>query len=179
MGPTELLLMYFAMPLWFLAGIADWVCHRRSHLRATSGLFESALHLLMFAEAGVALIIGLFCEINALVFLVFITLFLCHEATSLWDIRYAIARREVTFWEQHVHSFLEITPLLALTLLATMHWPQVSALFTFSEDADWSLRGKSAPLPIRLVVSVLAAAFFLELAPYAEELWSGLRRRGP
>ena len=177
MAAAEILLLYFAVPLWFIAGFADWLCHRHAHLQETSGPFESFLHLLMFGEGGLALLICLFCEINALVFLLLIAIFLTHEATALWDVKYATEHREVTYWEQHVHSFLEVIPLLALTLLASLHWTQVRALFTLSSEASWSLQWKTKPLPLSFVICVLAAAVCLELLPYVQELWQGIRIR--
>ena len=78
-------------------GFADWLCHRHADLPETAGPFESVLHLLMFAEAGLALLIGLFCEVNSLVFLMLIVILLIHEATALWDVRYATAHRKVTY----------------------------------------------------------------------------------
>jgi uncharacterized membrane protein YphA (DoxX/SURF4 family) len=179
MAAPEILLLYFAMPLWFVAGFADWLCHRHAHLPETAGPFESVLHLLMFAEAGLALLIGLFFEVNSLVFLMLIAIFLIHEATALWDVRYATAHRKVTYWEQHVHSFLEIVPLLALTLLASIHWSQVRALFTLSSEASWSLQWKHQPLPLPFVIGVIAASIFVELVPYIQELWTGIRARRP
>jgi hypothetical protein len=62
MAAPEILLLYFAMPLWFVAGFAEWLRHRHAHLPETAGPFESVLQLPMFAEAGLALLIGLFCE---------------------------------------------------------------------------------------------------------------------
>ena len=45
---TQLILMYFIIPLWFTAGIVDWFCHRSSNIAATAGPKESLIHLLMF-----------------------------------------------------------------------------------------------------------------------------------
>ena len=38
--PTLLILMYFVIPVWLAAGIADWFCHRRSNISTTSGAKE-------------------------------------------------------------------------------------------------------------------------------------------
>ena len=35
--PTVLILMYFVLPIWLLAGFADWLCHRASHIESTTG----------------------------------------------------------------------------------------------------------------------------------------------
>jgi len=39
--------MYFVIPVWLAAGIADWFCHRRSNISTTSGAKESFIHLLI------------------------------------------------------------------------------------------------------------------------------------
>ena len=65
--PVRLLLLWFIMPVWFLAGLADYLCHRASDIEHTSGWKESVLHLVMFAEIAVPLLMCLFFEINALI----------------------------------------------------------------------------------------------------------------
>jgi hypothetical protein len=63
-SPTDSVLLYFILPLWPAAGFADWLCHHASQIESTSGAKESLIHLLMFAEVGVALLAGLFLQIN-------------------------------------------------------------------------------------------------------------------
>ena len=76
-GPAELrrtvgiekaaqrLLLGGVMPLWLGAGLADWNLHRRTRIEETAGPQESLIHHLMFAETGVSVLLGLFCEVNA------------------------------------------------------------------------------------------------------------------
>jgi hypothetical protein len=173
------ILMYFVMPLWMAAGVADYFCHRRTDIAHTAGPKESAMHLLMFAEIGIPLLACLFLEINALVFLVMILAFAAHEATTLCDVSYATRYRRVGPFEQHVHSFLELLPLNAGILVAILHWPQFLALFGLGhEPAHWTLRLKNPPLPAGYVAAVLLAAFLMEILPYVEELLRGLRAQG-
>ena len=113
---TIAVLMYFVLPVWLAAGFADYLCHRASNIATTSGPKESMLHLLQFAEMAVAVLAALFLEINALVLLIMLVCFVLHEATALWDLSYASTRREVTPIEQHVHSFLEMMPLMPRTI---------------------------------------------------------------
>jgi hypothetical protein len=170
------ILMYFVMPVWILAGTADYLCHRRNDISHTAGPKESLMHLLMFGEIGIPLLAGLFLEINALIFLVMIVAFVAHEATALWDVSYATRHRRVPPIEQHVHSFLELMPLVAGILVAVLHWPQFLALFGLGDEpARWSLRLKSEPLPTAYVAAVLAAALLLAALPYLEELVRGLK----
>jgi len=174
-----ILMFYFVIPLWLLAGVADWICHRASDIQHTTGAKESIIHLLMFAEAGTALTAALFFEINALIIAVIIAMFALHEATGWWDIHYASTRREITHYEQHAHSFLEVTPLMAALLVIVLHWGQFLALFGQGSEAPrFALELKSPPLPLALSLGTMAAAFLLEILPYLEELWRCLRATG-
>jgi ABC-type proline/glycine betaine transport system permease subunit len=99
-----------------------------------------------------------------------------HELTSLWDVSYASKLRTITPIEQHVHSFLEMLPLMGLLLIIIPHWGQFLALFGLgSERANFALSLKQTPLPWPYVVTVLTAVALFELLPFAEELVRGLR----
>src|SRR5690349_23947212 len=37
---TQNVLMYFVLPLWLVAGFADYLCHRAAHIETTSGAKE-------------------------------------------------------------------------------------------------------------------------------------------
>src|SRR5262245_23728349 len=169
--PVAAILLCIVLPLWFGAGIADWLCHRATAIERTSGVRESLLHLLQFAEVGAALLLVLLCEINALAFAILLGALALHEATAIWDVRYAARHRRVCPVEQHVHAVLEIMPLTAILLLASLHWPQFVALFGLgAEPARFELAWKTPPLPPALIAAILFAAFALEFLPYAEEL---------
>lgn len=174
---AEAALLYFILPLWLAAGFADYLCHRASEIEQTSGYRETLLHLLMFAEIAVPLLAALFFEINALIILLMIVGFIMHEATALWDVSFAIDKRQVTPIEQHVHSFLEMLPLMSIVLVVVLHWPQFLALFGAGpEAAQFVLSWKRDPLPWSYVSSFLIAVILLEVMPYAEELVRGLRK---
>ncbi|MGB9367875.1 MAG: hypothetical protein WCE79_17875 [Xanthobacteraceae bacterium] len=176
--PVRILLLYFIMPVWFAAGLADYFCHRATDIEHTAGPKESLLHLLMFAEVAVPILMCLFFEINALVFAVMIAGFIAHEVTALWDVSYAIEHRYVSPIEQHVHSFLEMIPLMAGAFVAVLHWPQFLALFGLgSEAARFTLELKKESLPIAYIVAVLGASLLFELLPYLKELWRGWKVR--
>jgi hypothetical protein len=177
-NPTQAMLLYFIMPVWFLAGLADYLCHRATDIEHNAGPKESLIHLLMFGEFAIPILMCLFFEINALIFAVMIVAFLAHEATALWDVSYAIERRYVSPIEQHVHSFLEMVPLMAGLIVAIQHWGQFLALFRLGpETARFTLQLKSEPLPQLYIMLVLGATLLLDLLPYLEELWRGIRVR--
>jgi hypothetical protein len=177
---TRNFLMGFVLPLWMTAGVADWICHRATNIETTTGTKESLMHLLMLTEAAIPVLAGLFLEITSPVIALMIASFLLHDITALWDVNYAVTLREVTPIEQHVHSFLEMVPLMAVAFVCVLHWPQVLALFGIGrEKADWSLRLKSRPLPWRYVTSMLGTMAALEWGPYLEELARTMANRRP
>ncbi|MFC3651407.1 hypothetical protein ACFONN_07640 [Dyella humi] len=176
--PALFVLMYIVMPLWLAAGFIDWLCHRATHIEVTSGARESLIHLLMFAEVGIPLLAALFLQVNAGIISLMILAFFIHDLTALWDVSYAVTARWVSPIEQHVHSFLEMVPLMALLLVISRHWGQFLALFGFGEEQpSYQLVWKQEPLPAGYVVTILVLIVLLELALYAEELWRCVRNR--
>lgn len=176
--PALFLLLYVVLPLWLLAGISDWLCHRRTHIEQNAGMKESLIHILMFAEMGIPLLAALFLEINALVILLMMAGFLLHEATALWDVSYSSSARPISPVEQHVHSFLEMVPLMALLLVVSRYWEQTQALFGLGPaTADFTLHWKNEPLPGPYLVCLMIAIVLLAILPYAEELLRCWRQR--
>lgn len=172
------MLMYFVLPLWLVAGFADYLCHRAAHIERTSGWKESALHLLQFAEMAVPVLAALFLEITSAVILLMIVCLILHEATAIWDVRYAAATREVTPTEQHIHSFLEMLPLMGLLLVIALYWPAFAALFGVGSP-DFSFRWKQQQLPVAYIVTMLTLTALFEVLPYLEEFLRTLRHRRP
>jgi hypothetical protein len=173
---TRNVLMYFILPLWLAAGFADYLCHRASNIAETSGWKESLLHLLQFAEMGLPILAAMFLDINALIIAMMIVCFLLHEATALWDVYYATGRREVGPIEQHVHSFLEMLPLMGLVMVIVLHWDQFIALFGLA-PARFDIVLKQPPLSLGYVATMLVLVLLFELLPYLEELVRGLRAK--
>ena len=177
---TRNFLLGFVLPLWLAAGLSDWLCHRHARIERNAGRAESAIHLLMLGEAAVPVVAGLFLEITSPVLLLMFAAVVVHGATALWDVSFAVKRREVTPVEQHVHSYLEMVPVMAAAFVAVLHWPEVRALFGFGRrSADWTIRRKRHPLPGGAVTALLAATVALELAPYLEEFWRARRWTTP
>jgi hypothetical protein len=173
--PTVMTLMYFVVPLWLLAGFADWLCHRASHIATTTGAKESLIHLLMFTEVGVPLVAVLFPDVNAGIILLMIGSFLVHEATALWDVSYATTAREVTPIEQHVHSFSRNDPVDGhCGDCRHALGPVPGPVRPCDEPARFGLVRKAEPLPMLYVAAVFAAVVLFEFLPYFEELARGL-----
>ena len=167
-------LMYVAVPVWLLAGLADYFCHRASHIERTSGVAETLLHLLQFGEVGVPLLAVLFLEVNATVLLVMLAGLALHQATAVWDVRYANATRRVGPAEQHVHGVLEMVPAFATVAIVILNWPDFLSLFGIGE-ARFTLELKRAPLPRWYLWAVMSSAVMFGVLPYGEELLRTLR----
>jgi hypothetical protein len=170
---------WFLLPVWLMAGLADWWCHRKEHIERTSGTQESVLHLLMLAEVGVPILYCLLFTINASAIVVCLVGFVLHEITAWWDVRFAFNRRRIGPTEQHVHSFLEVLPVVALSCVVALHPDQFLALLGSSDRApNFSIRLKSS-WPFEYVAIVLGMVFLLQLIPYSEEFWRCMRAKKP
>ena len=167
-------LMYVVVPVWLLAGVADYFCHRASHIERTSGIAESLLHLLQFALVGVPLLAALFLEINAAVLLIMLAGLVLHQVAAVWDVRYANATRRVAPAEQHVHGVLEMAPAVATAVVAILKWPDFLSLFGMGE-ARFSLELKHDPLPGWYLGTVMLGVLVCGVLPYGEELLRTLR----
>lgn len=168
--PASLFLVYVAFPLWVVAGFADWICHVRTGIAQTSGLKENLLHLLMFAEIGVGIAAVALLEINAAVLLLVFVVLVVHELTVYWDLNYSTLVRDVGPFEQMVHSFLEMMPLLSLALLMVVAAGE--------GPADWSLRLKEQPLPGNYLLAGLLLVAVFNALPLLQETFSCIRARG-
>lgn len=172
------LLLYVVIPVWIVIGTADWLCHRRSRIEETSGLKESALHALLLAQGGIALLLGLLLEINALVLLLMILCLIAHDLTNQWDLNCAAPARYISPIEQHVHNYLGVLPFAALTLVLALHWEQALALVGLGPEParfTFELRGIS-PISV-YILGLVAAVLLFNVLPYGEEFLRCLRAR--
>ncbi|MDB5750788.1 MAG: putative rane protein [Ramlibacter sp.] len=173
---ARVLLMYAVFPLWVAAGLADWACHRRTRIAQTSGLAENAFHWGLFGQMGLAVLAVGLLQVNAAILLLVAAAFLAHELTTYVELRYTVPLRHVGPFEQMVHSFMELLPLLVLALLAVPAWDQVLALVGAGGGPDFSLRLKQEPWPRGYLLAALAAAVAFNVLPLAEETvrcWRG------
>jgi hypothetical protein len=163
-------LLYVLLPLWFVPGIADWYWHKRSDIEHTAGTHESLTHALMMASVGLPVTAALLCDINALVLVMMMAGVVSHEAVSYWDVSYARERREVAAIEQHTHSFLEMLPVMAMSMAICLKPRQFAAIFgRGDEPARWKLEPKRPRLTIRYIATILTGVTAFVVVPYAEE----------
>ncbi len=174
MKPVWDVLAFVVLPLWVLAGFADYWCHRTTFIEKATGARESALHWLMLGEVAIPVLAVLFFQVNALVLALMIPFLIAHEITGWVDLKVAMATRNITAFEQQVHSVLEMTPLMAMLLIYILHWPQALAIFgAGTQAAEWRLVWQ--PSPLGALAPPLISFAVLAILPYAEEFVRGLR----
>lgn len=172
----ERFMLYFMLPLWFVPGLLDHYWHRKTKIETTAGTQESAIHSLMMMEVGLPIVGGLLLEINAGVIALMIAAYLVHQATAMWDVAFAVARRKVFPREQHTHSFLEMLPFCAVSFIICLHWDQFTALLGVGdEEPRFAIRLKRPPVPPAYIAGVLGAVGVFIVLPYGEELLRCIR----
>src|SRR3954468_17262202 len=62
---SYLILGFCVLPLWIIAGLGDYLCHRAARIQDNSGAPESILHLVQFGLVGLPVTLGLFLRANA------------------------------------------------------------------------------------------------------------------
>ncbi len=165
-------LLYFLVPAWIVPGLADYFCHRRSRIEATSGLLESVLHCLLMVVIGIPISLCLLFEINSLVIVLAIAAYIVHQGLVLWDVSYAVTKRIVTPIEQHIHGYLEALPFTAMSFIVCLYWGQAQALIGLgTESADFGLHWKAKPLDASYLSIVSSVVFLFLAVPYGEEVW--------
>ncbi|XPF95714.1 diguanylate cyclase [Colwellia sp. RE-S-Sl-9] len=163
-------MLYVFLPLWGIAGFADWCCHRATKIEVTSGIQESLMHSLMGIQMGVPILMCLMFEVNVLILLICIITWISHEIVAHWDVRYAAPKREISIWEMHAHTYLGSLPLYMLTSILVINWDEFQSLITLEWAGNMSLiplenpHGTSSYLPTYLIFMCVVCVF-----PYIEE----------
>jgi hypothetical protein len=171
----ERLLLGALLPVWMLAGVADWACHQRERIEHNAGWKESALHLLMIGELGLAIVLLLWCQVTATVLLLVLAACVLHEVTMWLDLTYASSRRVIPPIEQWVHGLQMVLPWLGLLTLCIVHRGQVLAILGLGHaTADWALRLREPPIPAEAKAAVLAGAALFVVLPFLQE-WQRCR----
>ena len=164
-------------PLWLLAGVADVWVHRRDRIERHTGTHESWMHVAMCVQMGVPVLLVLFLEVTAPVFLVAALAVLVHGWTSWRDARFADRVRHIGPGEQKIHVALDAIPWVALVLLAMLHAPVLRGLVG-AGTADWQWRLREPGFPPAVVAIVLATSVLFGLLPSVLELLRARRVTG-
>lgn len=168
-------LVYIGYLVWLLAGTGDFLCHRRTDLPHTSGLGESRLHLLQLTIIGSGLVLWLALAPSLSLLSIELMLVIAHAVFGYLDTRQAFGRRVITPVEQHVHSILDMAPIIAFGILVGSEW---SAAW----QRGWVLAMRQPPFAPAIWMLVLAPALLLCVLPALLEFraaWSARARTLP
>lgn len=160
--------LYIGYAVWLIAGCVDFICHRRSDLPHTSGVAESALHLMQLFFIGCAVTIGLAFQLSMGVLATLLVLVLAHAVAGYADSKVAYKRRDVRPFEQHVHSVLDMAPIAGLLIAIWMR-----------ESDQWAFQLRDPPLSASHWCAIIGSALLLCVIPAAGEFAQALavRRR--
>jgi hypothetical protein len=111
-------LAYGLYPVWLLAGAGDYVCHRRSDMARTSGLVEARLHVAQFITVAIVFFGAVLWRPTMWVVVVIGIAALAHLVLSYIDVTYTQQRRHISAFEQHMHAFMDVIPIMVVCLLA-------------------------------------------------------------
>jgi uncharacterized protein YqgC (DUF456 family) len=169
--------LYGCLPLWLVMGCLDYYCHRKSGIEKTSGLKESLYHAVMGIQIGIPVFLGLYFEINTLLFIVMFLVLVFHEWVAHHDVAYAMKTRKISMFETHVHSFLEVIPFVIVALIVLMNWSNFVDFVTFNWAGHCALQFKKHPLDLHYITGYVALMLIADVVPYMEEFWRCFRHR--
>lgn len=173
-------LLYIILPAWVFCGFFDYLCHKHTKIETTTGLRETILHALMGIQIGLPIYLGLFLEVDVLLLLIMLGVLIFHEYVAHHDVKTTYHKREITVWEIHAHSFLEVIPFVIFGLLSLLKWPAFINLITFQWQGHLSLRPKTDPIDSNFIVGYMLFMLVVGIAPYVEEFhrcWRFRKRR--
>lgn len=164
------LILYGLLPLWGITGFIDWCCHRATGIERTSGVRESAVHVLMGAQLGIPIVLCLVFYVNVLVLLICILAFLSHEVVAHYDVHYSAPLRRISIWEVHVHNYMATIPLYLMMLIIVLNWEVARDLVTLDWQGKFALvRIPAPPGGSGYLRGYLAFMAVLCVFPYLEE----------
>jgi len=165
------LILYVCLPAWLIFGFVDYRCHRKSKIEETSGIKESLLHAVMGVQVGIPIFLGLFFEVNALIFMIIFVVLALHEVVAHMDVAYALKSRKISITEVHAHSFLEVLPFVIVALIVCIDWPAFVDFISFNWAGHLALIPKAHPLDRLYVGCYVTLMLVADVVPYFEEFW--------
>ncbi len=142
------ILLYVLLPLWGVAGLVDWFCHRATNIEETSGLLEALVHVLMGVQISIPVFLALTFEVNVLVLILCFLALLMHEVVAHYDVHYASPLREISIWEVHAHNYLATLPFFILLLIIVRRWETFVDLITFNWAGNMALEARQEALGV-------------------------------
>ena len=166
-------ILYVLLPLWGIAGMLDWWCHRNTDIEKTSGLKEAYIHCLMGVQICIPLVLSLLFEVNVLIMLLCFAALIAHEVVAHYDVHFATGKREISIWEVHAHNYLATLPFFLILLIIVRKWEVFLDMATLNWGGGFGIEWRKEPLGS----SGNYATFYMVLMgifvvfPYMQEWW--------
>ncbi|HJL96820.1 MAG TPA: hypothetical protein QF401_01590 [Candidatus Poseidoniaceae archaeon] len=166
-------ILYVLLPLWGIASMLDWWCHKQTDIEATSGLHEANIHCLMGAQIGLPLVLSLIFEVNVLILLLCFAALIAHEFIAHYDVHYTTGKREISIWEVHAHNYLATLPFFLILLIIVRKWEVFLDLITLNWAGGFSFQLRQEPLGAsgNYAAIYIATMSILVVVPYMQEWW--------
>lgn len=178
MSTLQVAFLWILAPLWILAGLADFTCHRVLRIEHSAGIQESALHGLMLLELTPLVVAVLWLEPTTAALAVMLGACVLHELTTWADLGYAESQRDIPWFEQWVHGIQQSIPWATFGLAVLTHPAAAAGLLGRPAGPDgWALRIGADAVPWSHGAAFLAASTFLIAAPWASEFARCWRHR--
>lgn len=139
-------MLYVLLPLWGIAGMLDWWCHRNTEIEKTSGLHEAYVHCLMGVQIGIPVVLSLLFEVNVLIMLLCFAALLAHELVAHYDVHFTTGKREISIWEVHAHNYLATLPFFLLLLIIVRKWEVFLDTVTLNWGGGLGIEWRQEPL---------------------------------
>ncbi|MBQ71001.1 MAG: diguanylate cyclase [Euryarchaeota archaeon] len=166
-------ILYVLLPLWGLAGMLDWWCHRKTEIEKTSGLKEAYIHCLMGVQICIPLVLSLLFEVNVLIMLMCFAALIAHEVVAHYDVHFATGKREISIWEVHAHNYLATLPFFLLLLIIVRKWDVFLDTATLNWGGGFSIEWRQEPLGSsgNYATSYMVIMAIFVVFPYMQEWW--------
>lgn len=166
-------ILYVLLPLWGLAGMLDWWCHRQTEIEKTSGLKEAYIHCLMGVQICIPLVLSLLFEVNVLIMLMCFAALIAHEVVAHYDVHFATGKREISIWEVHAHNYLATLPFFLLLLIIVRKWDVFLDTATLNWGGGFSIEWRQEPLGSsgNYATSYMVIMAIFVVFPYMQEWW--------
>jgi hypothetical protein len=166
-------ILYVLLPLWGIAGIVDWWCHRNTEIEKTSGLKEAYVHCLMGVQICIPLVLSLVFEVNVMIMLMCFLSLIAHEIVAHYDVHFATGKREISIWEIHAHNYLATLPFFLLLLIIVRKWEVFLDTVTLNWGGGFGFQWREEPLGATgnyAVIYMVTMGIFV-VFPYMQEWW--------
>ena len=166
-------MLYVLLPLWGIAGMLDWWCHRNTEIEKTLGLHEAYVHCLMGVQIGIPVVLSLLFEVNVLIMLLCFAALVAHELVAHYDVHFTTGKREISIWEVHAHNYLATLPFFLLLLIIVRKWEVFLDTVTLNWGGGLGIEWRQEPLGAsgNYAMGYMVIMSVFVVFPYMQEGW--------